>query len=120
MPYVVPGGECSRVERRLGHSIGRPCGLSAEEAGQCPMTSRSGPAICEDGGLSRDQRRPEEPAPVMLGRQTGLCAERVSFELSPARKRGCLLPGARSPVHTWHRLGAQRIPGSVPAIFRSC
>lgn len=84
------------------------------------MTSRSGPGICEDGGSSRDQRTPEEPAPVMLGHQSRLRAERVSFEGSPARKRGCLFPGAQNPVHRRRRLGAPRVPGSAPAVFRRC
>lgn len=99
MPYSVREGVSSWVEIRLDHSIRCPCGLSAEEAAQCPMTSRSGPGICEDGGSSRDQRTPEEPAPIMLGRQCRLRVERVSFEGSPARKQGCLL-GERRTLST--------------------
>ena len=107
MPYSVREGVSSWVEIRLDHSIRCPCGLSAEEAAQCPMTSRSGPGICEDGGSSRNQRTPEEPAPIMLGRQCRLRVERVSFEGSPARKQGCLFVGAQNPVHRRRRLRAQ-------------
>ena len=104
MPYGVRGGVCSREERRLGHSVGCPCGLSAEEAAQCPTTSRSGPAICEDGGLSRNQRRPEEPAPVMLGRQLGLRRAGV------VRAESCQEAGLPSPgsVEPYPRMASTR------------